>query len=53
MSQVNVNKLKPYTYVDQTLKGIQNSKDENHMEETSHEDSENQRELERLGLIKQ
>jgi hypothetical protein len=23
---VNVNKLKPYTYVDQTLKGIQSSK---------------------------
>jgi hypothetical protein len=25
---VNVNKLKPYTYVDQTLKGIQSSKDQ-------------------------
>jgi hypothetical protein len=24
---VNVNKLKPYTYVDQTLKGIHSSKD--------------------------
>jgi hypothetical protein len=37
---VNVNKLKPYTYVDQTLKGIQSLEDqkslqsinENHME---------------------
>jgi hypothetical protein len=25
---VNVNKLKPYTYMDQTLKGIQSSKDQ-------------------------
>jgi hypothetical protein len=25
---VNVNKLKPYTYVDQTLKGIQSSEDQ-------------------------
>jgi hypothetical protein len=45
---VNVNKLKPYTYVDQTLKGIQSSKDqkslqsikENQLEETSIEDLE-------------
>jgi hypothetical protein len=37
---VNINKLKPYTYVDKTLKGIQSLKDqkfllsigENHME---------------------
>ncbi len=44
---VNVNKLKPYTYADQTLKGIQSlqdqkflkSIDENHMEKTSYEDS--------------
>ncbi len=43
---VNVNKLKPYTYVDQTLKGIQSledqksllSIDEDHVEETSNED---------------
>jgi hypothetical protein len=45
---VNVNKLKQYTYVDQTLKGIQSSKDqkflqsidEDHMEERYDEDSE-------------
>jgi hypothetical protein len=44
---VNVNKLKPYTYVDQTLKGIQSLEDQkslqsinkDHMEETSDEDS--------------
>ncbi len=45
--------MKPYTYVDQTLKGIQNSKDqkskqsidENHMEKTYDEDLEDQSEI--------
>jgi hypothetical protein len=43
---VNVNKLKPYKYVDQTLKGISNSKnqktlesiDSDHMQEKFNED---------------
>jgi hypothetical protein len=43
---VNVNELKPYTYVDQTMKGIQSLKDqkssktikEDHMEEIFDED---------------
>jgi len=47
---INVNKLKPYTYVDQTLKGIQSLVDqkslqsihENHIEETFNEDLGNQ-----------
>ncbi len=50
---VNVNKLKQYTYVDQTLKGIQSSKDqkflqsidEDHMEERYDEDSEDQKKI--------
>ncbi len=48
---VNVKKLKPYTYVDKTLKGIQSSEDqkfvqfikEDHTEKTSNEDSEDQK----------
>ncbi len=55
---VNVNRLKPYTYVDQTLKGIQSSKDqkslqsidENQMEETCDENSENHRETQTIGI---
>jgi hypothetical protein len=54
---VNVNKLKPYTYVDQTLKGIQSSKDhkslqsinKDHMEETFNEDLENHKETNTIG----
>jgi hypothetical protein len=45
---VNVNKLKPYKYVDQRLKGIHNhtfleSIDLDHREEKSNEDLEDQR----------
>jgi hypothetical protein len=51
---VNVNKLKPYTYVNQTLKGIQSSEDqkflqsidEDHMEKTSNEDPKDHKEIE-------
>ncbi len=47
---VNINKLKPYKYVDQTLKGIQSSKNQkslksihsNHRKEKSNEDLENE-----------
>ncbi len=49
---VNVNKLKPYTYVDQIVKGIESSQnqkslpsiDEDYIEETFYEDLEDQRE---------
>jgi hypothetical protein len=55
---VNVNMLKPYTYVDQTLKGIKSSKDhkslqsinEKHTEKTSDEDSKDQRETKTIGI---
>jgi hypothetical protein len=48
---VNVNKLKPYTYVDQIMKGIQSSNnqkslpsiDEDYMEESSDDNSKDQR----------
>ncbi len=48
---VNVNKLKSYTYVDYTMKGIQSlenqkflpSIDENYMEETSNENLEDKK----------
>ncbi len=54
---VNVNKLKPYTYVDQTLKGIQNSKDkkslqfidEEYMEERYDEELEIQGKTDTIG----
>jgi hypothetical protein len=55
---VNVNKLKPYTYLDQIVKGIQSLKnhkflpsiDEDYTEETSYEDFEDQREIETIGI---
>jgi hypothetical protein len=54
---LNVNKLKPYASMDQTLKGIQNlivqmflqSTYENHMEETFDEDLEDKKEIETIG----
>jgi hypothetical protein len=54
---INVNKLKPYKYVDKTLKGIQSSKDqkslqfidEEHMEEISNEELEIQWKIETIG----
>jgi len=49
---VNVNKLKPYTYVDQTLKGIQSSEDQKFlqsMEKTSDENLEDQKETQSIG----
>jgi hypothetical protein len=54
---VNVNKLKPYTYMDQTLKGIHSSEDqkslrfidEEHMEERSNEKLEVQGKTKTIG----
>jgi hypothetical protein len=55
---VNVNKLKPYTYMDQTLKGIQSLEDqkslefiyEEHMEEFFYEKSKIYGKLETIGI---
>jgi hypothetical protein len=55
---ININKLKPYKYVDQTLKRIQSSKnkkslksiDFNHIKEKSNEDSEDERTLEIIDI---
>jgi hypothetical protein len=57
MVLVNVNKLKPYKYVDQTLNKIKSSNnqmslksiDSNHMEKKSNEDSKDQRKIEIIG----
>jgi hypothetical protein len=54
---VIVNKLKPYKYVDKTLKGIQSSKNQNpiksidsdQMKKQSNEDSEDKRKIEIIG----
>jgi hypothetical protein len=56
---VNVNKFKPYTHADQTLKGIQSSEDqkslhfivEEHVEERFYEESEIHVKIKPLGLI--
>jgi ribosomal protein L20A (L18A) len=55
---ININKLKPYKYVDQTLKRIQSSKnkkslksiDFNHIKEKSNEDLEDERTLEIIDI---
>jgi hypothetical protein len=56
---VNVNKLKPYRYVDQTLKGIQSSKkkkslesiDFDHKKIKSNEDSKDKKTLDIVDII--